>query len=36
MRVLMLSWEYPVHVVGGLSKDIKELVSAPTAHGVAA
>jgi glycogen(starch) synthase len=28
MRVLMLSWEYPPHVVGGLGKHVAELVPA--------
>ena len=28
MRVLMLSWEYPPHVVGGLGKHVQELVPA--------
>ena len=34
MRVLMLSWEYPPHVVGGLGKHVKELVPALAEHGV--
>lgn len=34
MRVLMLSWEYPPHVVGGLGKHVKELVPALAAEGV--
>lgn len=34
MRVLMLSWEYPPHVVGGLGKHVNELVPALTAEGV--
>lgn len=34
MRVLMLSWEYPPHMVGGLGKHIKELVPALAAEGV--
>jgi glycosyltransferase involved in cell wall biosynthesis len=33
MRVLMLSWEYPPHVVGGLGKHVKELVPALAALG---
>lgn len=28
MRILMLSWEYPPHVVGGLGKHVAELVPA--------
>jgi glycogen(starch) synthase len=28
VRVLMLSWEYPPHVVGGLGKHVAELVPA--------
>ncbi len=34
MRVLMLSWEYPPHTVGGLGKHVTELVPALTAEGV--
>lgn len=34
MRVLMLSWEYPPHVVGGLGKHVTELVPALAAEGV--
>ena len=34
MRVLMLSWEYPPHVVGGLGKHVAELVPALAAQGV--
>jgi glycogen(starch) synthase len=34
MRVLMLSWEYPPHVVGGLGKHIMELVPALAAEKV--
>ena len=37
MRVLMLSWEYPPHIVGGLGKHVAELAPAlagqPTANG---
>jgi len=34
MRVLMLSWEYPPHSVGGLGKHVTELVPALTEQGV--
>ncbi len=34
MRVLMLSWEYPPHVVGGLGKHVQELVPALADQGV--
>lgn len=34
MRVLMLSWEYPPHVVGGLGQHVAELVPALSAQGV--
>lgn len=34
MRVLMLSWEYPPHVVGGLGKHVAELVPALAKEGV--
>ncbi|GIW05655.1 MAG: glycosyl transferase [Dehalococcoidia bacterium] len=34
MRVLMLSWEYPPHVVGGLGKHVAELSPALDAAGV--
>jgi len=34
MRVLMLSWEYPPHVVGGLGRHVMELVRALTQEGV--
>ncbi len=34
MRVLMLSWEYPPNVVGGLGKHVAELVPALAARGV--
>jgi len=34
MRVLMLSWEYPPHIVGGLGKHVKELVPALAAENV--
>ncbi len=34
MKVLMLSWEYPPHVVGGLGKHVKELAPALAAAGV--
>ena len=34
MRVLMLSWEYPPHVVGGLGKHVAELAPALSAEGV--
>lgn len=34
MRVLMLSWEYPPHVVGGLGRHVAELVPALVKQGV--
>lgn len=34
MRVLMLSWEYPPHNVGGLGKHVTELVPALDAEGI--
>lgn len=34
MRVLMLSWEYPPHVVGGLGKHVAELLPALVRQGV--
>ena len=34
MRVLMLSWEYPPHVVGGLGKHVAEIVPALAKQGV--
>lgn len=34
MRVLMLSWEYPPHVVGGLGKHVVELLPALADRGV--
>ncbi|MCL4466678.1 MAG: glycosyltransferase family 4 protein [Chloroflexi bacterium] len=34
MRVLMLSWEYPPHTVGGLGKHVVELLPALSACGV--
>ena len=34
MRVLMLSWEYPPHVVGGLGKHVSEIVPALEELGV--
>ncbi len=34
MRVLMLSWEYPPHVVGGLGKHVAELLPALAREGV--
>jgi glycogen(starch) synthase len=34
MRVLMLSWEYPPHVVGGLGQHVREIVPALAAAGV--
>ena len=34
MRVLMLSWEYPPHVVGGVGKHVADLVPALAAAGV--
>ncbi len=35
MRVLMFSWEYPPHLVGGLGKHVMELAPALSAAGVA-
>ena len=34
MKVLMLSWEYPPHIVGGLGKHVVDLVPELIAHGV--
>lgn len=34
MRILMLSWEYPPHIVGGLGKHVADLVPALSACGV--
>ena len=34
MRVLMLSWEYPPHIVGGLGQHVADLAPALAAHGV--
>lgn len=34
MRVLMLSWEYPPHVVGGLGKHVSDLVPALAEAGI--
>ena len=34
MRVLMLSWEYPPRVIGGLGKHVMELVPALSRQGV--
>lgn len=34
MKVLMLSWEYPPHVVGGLGKHVAELLPALAREGV--
>jgi glycosyltransferase involved in cell wall biosynthesis len=34
MRVLMLSWEYPPHVVGGMGKHVFELAPALAAAGI--
>ncbi len=34
MRVLILSWEYPPHLVGGLGKHVLELVTALAGQGV--
>ncbi|HWQ11817.1 MAG TPA: glycosyltransferase family 4 protein [Roseiflexaceae bacterium] len=35
MRVLMLSWEYPPHIVGGLGRHVMHLASALATEGVA-
>jgi len=34
MKVLMLSWEYPPHIVGGLGKHVTELLPALTSQGI--
>ncbi len=34
MRVLMLSWEYPPHIIGGLGKHVMELVPALVGQGI--
>jgi glycogen(starch) synthase len=34
MRVMMLSWEYPPHTVGGLGRHVAELVPALVKHGI--
>ena len=34
MRVLMLSWEYPPHVVGGLGQHVADLAPALARRGV--
>lgn len=34
MRILMLAWEYPPHIIGGMGKHVSELVPALTAEGV--
>nr|MBC7245239.1 glycosyltransferase family 4 protein [Chloroflexota bacterium] len=34
MRILMLSWEYPPHIVGGLGRHVAELVPALIQEGV--
>jgi glycosyltransferase involved in cell wall biosynthesis len=34
MRVLMLSWEYPPHIVGGMGKHVTELAPALASEGV--
>lgn len=34
MRILMLSWEYPPHLIGGLGAHVAELVPALAAQGV--
>jgi glycosyltransferase involved in cell wall biosynthesis len=34
MKVLMLAWEYPPHVVGGLGKHVEELVPELAAKGI--
>ncbi len=34
MRVLMFSWEYPPHVLGGLGKHVQELIPALVKNGV--
>lgn len=34
MRILLLSWEFPPHVVGGLGKHVADLTPALTAQGI--
>ncbi len=34
MRILLLSWEFPPHVAGGLGKHVADLVPALAAHGI--
>jgi glycosyltransferase involved in cell wall biosynthesis len=34
MRVLMLSWEFPPHTIGGLARHVAEIAPALAAHGV--
>lgn len=34
MRVLMLSWEYPPHIVGGMGKHVMDLVAALAPQGI--
>ena len=34
MRVLMLTWEYPPHIIGGMGKHVAELVPALDAAGI--
>ncbi len=34
MRVLMLSWEYPLHIVGGLGRHVADLLPSLAAQGV--
>ena len=36
MRLLLLSWEFPPHVVGGLGKHVADLAPALAAQGVIA
>jgi glycogen(starch) synthase len=34
LRILLLSWEFPPHVAGGLGKHVADLVPALAAHGI--
>ena len=34
MRVLMLSWEYPPHIIGGMGKHVMDLAPALVKLGV--
>lgn len=34
MRVLMITWEYPPHMVGGLGRHVADLAPQMTAQGI--